>query len=212
MTTRSGSPIQNHFTRWSASLAILMALAVLIPTTAKSEDATTEADKFDRVEIEDQYGENNPQEFSMKHMIKHMDDNLKQGKDFVCSLGYLATKSGRHVDAMKIFKTCSDHGNKASKIWMSYMHQNGFGVKKDADESTRWVEKSAKEGYSIGKYNYGLALIKGYGVKRDVNAGKALIDEVAAEGDIHAIELKENNYNPDVVTPDADQNDTQPLF
>lgn len=168
--------------------------------------------KIEAADHEDEYGETNPQEFSMGYLIKHMDSKLKEGKSFVCSLGYLATKSGRHVDALKIFKTCADHGNQHSKIWMSYMHQNGFGVKKDAKESTRWVEDAAKDGYSIGKYNYGLALIKGYGVKRDLTAGKALIDEVASEGDIHAIELKENGYNPDVVTPDADQNDTKPLF
>lgn len=211
MTTRfCGHP----FLQRTAGLALAIAFVLgASPVVAEMQQpAEKPAASEDRVEIEDQYGENNPREFSMQHFIKNMDSNLKQGKDFVCSLGYLATKSGRHVDAMKIFKTCSDHGNKASKIWMSYMHQNGFGVKKDADESTRWVEESAKEGYSIGKYNYGLALLKGYGVKRDAKAGKALIDEVAADGDIHAIELQENNYNPDVVTPDADQNDTQPLF
>jgi len=59
---------------------------------------------------------------------------------------------------------------------------------------------------------YGLALLKGYGVKRDKDAGKAIIDEVAAGGDIHAKELQKSDYNPDVVTPDADQTDKAPLF
>lgn len=163
-------------------------------------------------ETEDEYGETNPEELSMKYYIKNMNRNLARGHDFVCSLGYLATKSGAHDDAVKIFKTCAQHGNQGSKIWMSYMHQNGFGVKKDASESTRWVKESADEGYSIGKYNYGLALLKGYGVKRDPIAGKAIIDEVAAEGDIHAKDLKASNYNPDSVTPDADQEDNQPIY
>ncbi len=160
----------------------------------------------------DEYGETNPEELSMKYYIKNMNRNLSRGHDFVCSLGYLATKAGDHKDAIKIFKTCAKHGNQASKVWMSYMHQNGFGVKKDAQKSTEWVKDAADEGYSIGKYNYGLALLKGYGVKRDKEAGKAIIDEVAADGDIHAKELKESNYNPDVVTPDADQADKAPLF
>jgi hypothetical protein len=168
--------------------------------------------KIEAADHEDEYGETNPQEFSMGYLIKHMDSNLKKGKGFVCSLGYLATKSGRHVDAVKIFETCAKHGNQHSKVWMSYMHDNGFGVKKDASEATKWVQDAAEHGYSIGKYNYGLALIKGYGVKRDLDAGKALIDEVAKGGDIHAIELQNSDYNPDVVTPDADQNDTKPLF
>lgn len=168
--------------------------------------------KAETVEVEDEYGVTNPEELSMKYYIKNMNRNLARGHDFVCSLGYLATKSGKHDDALKIFKTCAKHGNDGSKIWMSYMHQNGFGVKKDAGESTAWVKDAADNGYSIGRYNYGLALLKGYGVERNVEAGKALIDEVAAEGDIHAKELQQNNYNPDSVTPDADQTDSQPLF
>ena len=95
---------------------------------------------------------------------------------------------------------------------MSYIHQNGYGVKKDAEKSTEWVKDAADDGSSIGKYNYGLALLHGDGVKRDANLGKVYIDEVARDGDIHAIELQNSNYNPDVVTPDADQKDTQPLF
>lgn len=160
----------------------------------------------------DEYGETNPEELSLKYYIKNMKANLKRGHDFVCSLGYFATKAGDHDDAVKIFKACANHGNSGSKIWMSYMHQNGYGVKKDAEKSTEWVKDAADDGYSIGKYNYGLALLQGYGVKRDVGKGKAYIDEVAEGGDIHAIELKNSNYNPDVVTPDADQKDTQPLF
>lgn len=196
------------------ALAFLVGSGLVSSPLLASDEAHIQGvtSKIEAADHEDDYGETNPQEFSMGYLIKHMDDKLKEGKDFVCSLGYLATKSGRHVDAVKIFETCAKHGNQHSKIWMSYMHDNGFGVKKDAREATRWVEDAAKEGYSIGKYNYGLALLKGYGVKRDVDAGKALIDEVAKDGDIHAIELKESGYNPDVVTPDADQKDTQPLF
>lgn len=163
-------------------------------------------------EIEDEYGTTNPEELTLNSYISNMNGDLKNGKDFVCSLGYLATKSGRHEKALKIFNTCNDHGNEAAKIWMSYMHQNGYGVHKDAAKSTEWVKKSAEAGYSIGMYNYGLALLKGYGVKRDFDAGKALIDEMAAQGDIHAKELVKNNYNPDVVTPDADQEDSKPIY
>ncbi len=182
-------------------------LSLLIFTgQARAEEAE------DKVLIEDEYGVTNPEELSMNYYVKNMNRNLRRGHDFVCSLGYLATKSGDHKTALKIFKNCAKHGNQGSKVWMSYMHQNGYGVKKDPKAATDWVKESAQEGYSIGKYNYGLALLKGYGVKRDAKAGKELIDEVAEQGDIHAKELQENNYNPDVVTPDADQLDQQNLF
>ncbi len=190
-------------------LALFMGSSFYTPAKANEKQAKESAEQTSSA---DEYGETNPEELSMKYYIKNMNRNLARGHDFVCSLGYLATKAGSHDDAIKIFKTCAKHGNQASKVWMSYMHQNGFGVKKDAKKSTEWVKDAADDGYSIGKYNYGLALLKGYGVKRDKEAGKVIIDQVAADGDIHAKELKESNYNPDVVTPDADQADKAPLF
>jgi len=192
---------------------LILASAVAISGSVKAEEASEDIKYQDEnIQYEDEYGVTNPEELSMNYYIKNMDRNLNRGHDFVCSLGYFATKSGNHEDALKIFRTCSKRGNNGTKIWMSYMHQNGYGVKKDAVESTRWVKDAADNGYSIGKYNYGLALLKGYGVKRDLKEGKKIIDQVAADGDIHAKELQQSNYNPDVVTPDADQADTQPLF
>ncbi|MGH1407299.1 MAG: tetratricopeptide repeat protein [Rhodomicrobiaceae bacterium] len=199
----------------STKLMATLILALFMGSSFSAYSQATEnksKNNAEQASSADEYGETNPEELSMKYYIKNMNRNLSRGHDFVCSLGYLATKAGDHKDAIKIFKTCAKHGNQASKVWMSYMHQNGFGVKKDAQKSTEWVKDAADEGYSIGKYNYGLALLKGYGVKRDKEAGKAIIDEVAADGDIHAKELKESNYNPDVVTPDADQADKAPLF
>ncbi|GAA6212595.1 hypothetical protein NBRC116602_23360 [Hyphomicrobiales bacterium 4NK60-0047b] len=204
--------MQNKF---STKLMATLILALSMGSSFSAYSQATEnksKNNAEQASSADEYGETNPEELSMKYYIKNMSRNLNRGHDFVCSLGYLATKAGDHKDAIKIFKTCAKHGNQASKVWMSYMHQNGFGVKKDAQKSTEWVKDAADEGYSIGKYNYGLALLKGYGVKRDKEAGKAIIDEVAADGDIHAKELKESNYNPDVVTPDADQADKAPLF
>ncbi len=185
---------------------------ILLGTLLAYTGAVNAAELGDNVQSEDEYGITNPEELSMNYYVKNMNRNLARGHDFVCSLGYFATKSGDHERALKIFRKCSREGNEGTKIWMSYMHQNGYGVKKDPKASTEWVKKAADNGYSIGKFNYGLALLKGYGVKRNLEAGKALIDEMAAEGDVHAIELKEGNYNPDIVTPDADQEDNQPLF
>ncbi len=202
---------KNLLSSGSITLMLMLFMSGVLTSNAKATDPLTKETE-NQTSSADEYGETNPEELSMKYYIKNMNRNLARGHDFVCSLGYLATKAGDHKDAVKIFKTCAKHGNQGSKVWMSYMHQNGFGVKKDAKKSTEWVKEAADEGYSIGKYNYGLALLKGYGVKRDKNAGKALIDEVAADGDIHAKELQDSNYNPDVVTPDADQTDTAPLF
>lgn len=161
---------------------------------------------------EDEYGTTNPDELSLNSYISRMGNDLKNGKDFVCSLGYLATKSGKHQKAVKIFNKCSEHGNQGSKVWMSYMYQNGYGVKKDPIASTAMVKEAADANYSVGQFNYGLALIKGYGVKRDVETGKSLVFKAAKQGDRHAKMLVDSNFNPDSVTPDSDQPDSQPLF
>lgn len=206
-------------------LAILV-ISCVTTGLAKADDKTSgintpqedyiiegKAELTDRAgDHEDEYGITNPDELSLNAYITNMKSSLSRGHDFVCALGYWATKEGRHEKAVKIFRTCADHGNQGSKIWMSYMHQNGFGVKKDAKASTDWLKDAADDNYSIGQYNYGLALLKGYGVKRDLNAAKKMIFKAAEQGDTHAKILIDSNFDPDVVTPDADQIDKQPLF
>lgn len=192
-------------------IRFLLAATMLSVLTAGTTVAAA-SELGDNAQYEDQYGITNPEELSMTYYVKNMERNLARGHDFVCSLGYFATKSGDHKTALQIFRRCAKGGNQGAKIWMSYMHQNGYGVEKSPEESTRWVKESADEGYSLGKYNYGVALLMGYGTERNFNAGKALIDEVAADGDQHAAELIESGYDTNVVIPDADQNDTKPLF
>lgn len=157
-------------------------------------------------------GVTNPEEMSIKSYIYQLAPALSRNQQTACNWGYAATIAGEYKTAVDIFRKCAKFGNQASKIWMSYMYQNGLGVEQSPVKSTDWVRESANDGYSIGQFNYGLSLLKGYGVKRDVKAGKSFIDQAAEQGDKDAVILQKSNYNPDVVTPDADQKDTAPLF
>ena len=157
-------------------------------------------------------GVTNPEEMSIKSYIYQLAPALSRNQQTACNWGYAATIAGEYKTAVDIFRKCAKFGNQASKIWMSYMYQNGLGVEQSSVKSTDWVRESANDGYSIGQFNYGLSLLKGYGVKRDVKAGKSFIDQAAEQGDKDAVILQKSNYNPDVVTPDADQKDTAPLF
>lgn len=161
--------------------------------------------------IEDE-GVTNPEELSISSYFYKLAPAISQGRHGACNLGHAAIIAGQYDDAVNIFKLCAEHGNQASKIWMSYIYQNGLGVEKDPVTSTKWVRESAEDGYSIGQFNYGLALIKGYGVKRDHNAGKVQIDRAATQGDTHAIEMQNSDYDPAVVTPDAEEPDKVPAF
>lgn len=157
-------------------------------------------------------GVTNPEELSISSYFYKLAPAISRGRYGACNLGHAAIISGQYNDAVNIFKLCAESGNQASKIWMSYIYQNGLGVEKDPVASTNWVKESAEDGYSIGQFNYGLALIKGYGVKRDMNAGKVQIDKAATQGDTSAIEMQNSDYDPDVVTPDAEEPDKIPAF
>ena len=160
----------------------------------------------------DDEGGTNPEEMSIKSYIYKLAPALSRNQQTACNWGYAATIAGEYKTAVDIFRKCAKFGNQASKIWMSYMYQNGLGVKQSPVKSTEWVKESANDGYSIGQFNYGLSLLKGYGVKRDLEAGKSFIDQAAEQGDKDAVILQNSNYDPDIVTPDADQADKAPLF
>lgn len=64
----------------------------------------------------------------------------------------------------------------------------------------------------VGKFNYGLDLLRGHGAPRDEARGRALADEAAAEGLPIARRLQGAGYDPEEVTPDADHWKYAPLF
>lgn len=199
------------------AVAIFIAIFAF-SNTAKAVDADlnkpieAQPVQVEQEQYVDEHGVTNAEELSMDYYVRNMDYDLNRGHDFVCALGYFSTKSGDHETALKIFRNCSGRGNSGTKIWMSYMYQNGYGVDKDPSKSTAWLKDAADDGYSIGQYNYGISLLKGYGIKRDIEAGREMVLKAAKQDDRHAKILIDSNYDVDIVTPDADQPDKQPLF
>ncbi|MDJ0614552.1 MAG: sel1 repeat family protein [Rhizobiaceae bacterium] len=123
----------------------------------------------------------------------------------VCAQGYLMTKKGSHEEARRIFKNCAEAGYTGTMTWMSYMEQNGFGEDEDATASAEWDQKAAELGDPIGEFNYGLNLLRGYGVEQNEALGKALIDRAARNGVKAAKQLQDAEYDYRAVTPDADE-------
>ncbi len=64
----------------------------------------------------------------------------------------------------------------------------------------------------MGKFNYGISLMRGHGVTRDEARGRALVDAAAADGLEIAKRLQGANYDLDEVTPDADNWKYAPVF
>lgn len=123
----------------------------------------------------------------------------------VCSQGYLMTKKGSHEEARKIFENCAKAGYTGTMTWMSYMEQNGFGAPEDATASAQWDEKAAALGDPIGEFNYGLNLLRGYGIEKNEELGRTFVDRAAERGVKAAKQLQDSGYDYKSVTPDADE-------
>lgn len=145
----------------------------------------------------------NPEELTLNSTIQRA---LNGDVDMmVCAQGYVLTKKGDHKDARTIFENCIKEGYTAAMTWMSYMEQNGFGDDHDSAASAEWDRKAAALGDPIGEFNYGLNLLRGYGVEQNEELGKTLVDRAAKNGVKAAKQLQDAGYDYRAVTPDADE-------
>jgi uncharacterized protein len=148
-------------------------------------------------------GEVNPEEQTLKYFTEKYD--FTNGKSTACVYGYWATKSGNHEAAKKIFDKCVAAGVDAVYPWESYMSQNGYATPQSLEDAAAWDKKSADRGFKVGQFNHGLNLLRGFGVKQDLAAGRAMIDASAAQGFEAAKEVVKAGYDPEVAIPDADE-------
>jgi len=159
--------------------------------------ATADAQNFDTG------GTLNPDEMSLNSALqKAINGDVNM---VVCAQGYLMTKKGSHEEAREIFRNCADAGYTGAMTWMSYMEQNGFGATEDAAASAKWDKKAAELGDPIAEFNYGLNLLRGYGVEKDEILGRVFVNKAAEKGVKAAQELRVSGYDYKMVTPDADE-------
>ncbi len=130
----------------------------------------------------------------------------------ICASGYMMTKSGDHTAARAIFEACSAAGYTAAMTWMSQLDNNGLGGEYNPDKAAQWDKRAADAGDPVGKFNYGLDLMRGHGVAQDERLGRQFVDEAARDGLQIARRLQGADYDLDEVTPDADNWKYAPLF
>ncbi len=158
----------------------------------------------------DSGGDLNPEEMTINRVLR--DVGRGQVNMMTCAVGYGITKKGDHEDARKVFEACAAAGYTGAMTWMSQLDNNGLGGEYDPDRAAKWDRKAAEAGDPVGKFNYGLALIRGHGVAQDKAAGRALVDQAAADGLPVARRLQAADYDLDEVTPDADNWKYAPAF
>lgn len=163
-----------------------------------------------RAQEPDPGGTLNPPEMGYNRVMQ----NIADGKpDMVtCASGYYITKKGDHAEARALFRACAEAGYTGAMTWMSQLDNNGLGGDYNPDAAADWDRRAADLGDPVGKFNYGMDLMRGHGVARDEAKGRALVDEAAADGLNVARRLQGAGYDLDEVTPDADNWKYAPLY
>lgn len=158
----------------------------------------------------DEFGTLNPDEMSWQHFL----NEAERGETgmVLCSTGYMLTKSGDHSAARTLFENCANAGYTGAMTWMGQLDNNGLGGVYDPDAAADWDRRAAEAGDPVGKFNYGIALMRGHGVAKNNELGRQLVDQAASEGLKIAQRLQGADYDLDAVTPDADNWKYAPAF
>ena len=142
----------------------------------------------------------NPDEMSV------FDTPYKPASIAVCQGGYLLSKGGSHAPAFQTHLKCAHAGYSRSMIWLAFIYQNGLVPEgENSRKAAYWDRRSAEAGNEVGMFNYGLDLLRGYGVDRDIATGQQWIQKAASGGHKQAQELMDSGYSLAVVTPDSDE-------
>ena len=151
---------------------------------------------------EDDHGTLNPPEMGIASVLQ------KAGRGetsmMVCASGYYITKKGDHEDARRLFEACAKDGWTGAMTWMGQLEDNGLGRPEDAEAAAEWDRRAAEAGDPVGKFNYGLDLMRGRGVPANEALGRQFVDDAARDGLGIAKRLQDAGYDLDEVTPDAD--------
>lgn len=157
-----------------------------------------------------EYGRLNPDEMSWQSYVERAEEG--ETGMVICSMGYALTKSGDHTSARTLFRNCADDGYTGAMTWMSQLDNNGLGAPYDPDAAAAWDRRAAELGDPVGKFNYGINLLRGHGVAQDETLGRQLVGEAAEAGLPIARRLEAADFDLDEVTPDADNWKYTPVF
>ena len=160
--------------------------------------------------VEDEFGTLNPQDTGQAMLMRKIEMGVIDS--VTCSLGINVTKINDHELARKLTKECAEAGYTKAMTWMSQLENNGLGGEYNPDASAEWDRRAAEAGDPVGRFNYGLSLMRGHGVAQDEELGRQYVDQAAEDGLAIAKRLQDAEYDLDEVTPDADNWKYGPMF
>ena len=151
---------------------------------------------------EDEWGILNPSDGDQEMLVRKLE--MGQLDSVTCSLGFNTSKYDNIKLARRFATRCAEAGMIKAMTWMSYLEMNGIGGPVNAQAAAEWDRRAAKAGSPVGMYNYGLDLLRGFGVEQNQILGRRYIDQAADLGLDIALSLQSAGYNVDTVTYDTD--------
>ncbi|MCC1494306.1 sel1 repeat family protein [Cognatishimia sp. F0-27] len=155
-----------------------------------------------RATIEDDLGILNPQDTGQEMLKRKIEMGVIDS--ITCSLGINVTKIDNPVLARDLTRRCAEAGYTKAMTWMSQLENNGLGGDYNPDAAAEWDRRAAEAGDPVGRFNYGLDLMRGHGVPQNEALGRQYVDQAAEDGLAIAKRLQRSGYDLDAVTPDAD--------
>ncbi|MCI4662709.1 MAG: sel1 repeat family protein [Neomegalonema sp.] len=165
-----------------------------IATTAFAEPSAT---------VENDFGILNPDDTGRAMLLRKIEMGARDS--VTCSLAFNSTKYDDHRSARFIARVCAEAGIVKAMTWMSSLEGSGVGGPPDPKAAAMWNRRAAEAGDPIGKFNYGVDLLRGSGVAQDVQTGRKLVDQAASLGVEVAQQLAKANYDLSVITPDVEE-------
>jgi TPR repeat protein len=161
-------------------------------------------------EYKDQYGTTNPVEESIEFQLEKLKTSPHDGTlTVLCWKAHELRKASMNKKALPVLLECAKRGHDISMLDLASMYELGTEVQQSYKQAAKWLKKSSDRGFSTAQLYYGIALLTGKGVKKNVAEGKSLIQKAAAQEDHLAINLINSNYDIETVIPDGDQKTNQ---
>lgn len=189
-----------HRTITRLTLGLTAVLLSSMETSVAQMPASTEAQVPD--ETEEEFGTLNPPDIGRETLRRKLEMGMLD--PITCSLGFNTAKYDDHDLARRFALRCAETGITKAMTWMSHLEANGIGGEVNPVAAAEWDRRAAAAGDPVGMYNFGLDLLRGFGVARDEVLGRSYVDNAADLGLAIAEELRAANYDLDEVTPDAD--------
>lgn len=134
----------------------------------------------------------NPVDLDLRYYFEQL-DRLPERLGVICWASYEMHKEGRHHNALALLNVCSDRGLVPSMLLLANMYELGLSSDTKLPKvSALWLKRAALTNDSRGQLYYGIALLEGNGVKKNLRIAKQWLTLAANQGDVDAIKILSN--------------------